>query len=194
LRPAEQFETIVPTVVSQEQVTTSSHLPQTEPPTVQEQAAIEPPGFTWRITRMIGIFIAVVLVALALVLFLSKRPNCSPPNLVGVTLYELPCYEGRSLTLTNSDLDLCDNALDPAQGKVDPCFSAPSWNDIASSMWVGPGYRVELHLHSPEIADDSMLSFECSTPVLDFGKLRFPNGDSVDNNVSRVIIQKMDCG
>jgi hypothetical protein len=168
--------------------------PQTEPPKVQDnQGIFVPRKVGWLNVRKMGIVAAGVLIAMTLFLLLRKDPGCPQPNMEGVTLYELPCYEGRSLTLRESDLDLCDNPLDPSHDKVNPCFSAPSWNDVASSMWVSPEYHVELHLHSPELADDSMLWFDCNTAIRDFGKLRFPNGDSVDNNVSRVIIRKSDC-
>jgi len=122
----------------------------------------------------------------------------SPPNMppAGVTLYELPNYGGHSLTLTQSDLDLCDNPLDPALGTVAPCFSAPSWTDAASSIRVSPGYRAVLHIHNQADADqwhdDATMTYSCTSDIPDFSSLHFPNGTPLDNNVSRVIVEK--CG
>ena len=110
----------------------------------------------------------------------------------GVTLFEHPNYEGWSLTLTDHDLDLCNNPLDPSQPPVVPCFSAPSWTDNASSLKVAPGWQARLHKHNIADADywrdDASQGVPCEEDIPDFRILAFPDGTPLDNNVSRVYV------
>jgi murein DD-endopeptidase MepM/ murein hydrolase activator NlpD len=126
----------------------------------------------------------------------NKSSTVSMDKPPAVILYENANYQGHFLMLTQSDLDLCDNPLDSTQPPVSPCFSAPSWNDIASSIRVMPGYRAVLHIHNQADADkyhdDATMSYSCNTDVPDFQGLYFPNGTPLNDNVSRVIIEK--CG
>lgn len=173
--------------------------PDPEPPPQAQRDTITivlPKQKLWAIGA-VGFLILIVGAFVVAILLRSRPegPRCLPPdpNLEGVTLYELPCYGGGHLTLTESDLDLCDNPLDPALGRVDPCFTAPSWNDVASSAWISSGYRVEFHLNNPIDADDAMLVYKCQTAIPDFSALSFPNGESLDDSVSRVVIQTAAC-
>ena len=116
---------------------------------------------------------------------------------VAAILYEHTNYQGHSLALYQSDEDLCDDPLDPSQPPVIPCFSAPSWNDVASSVWVAPGHQVWLYLHSKsqeQELGEYYIYRSCNTGIPDFSDpiWNFPNGVSLNDNVSRVIIEK--CG
>ena len=117
-------------------------------------------------------------------------------HIPAVILYENANYQGRSLALTQTDLDLCDNPLDSSQPPVSPCFSAPSWTDAASSIKVMPGYKAILHIHNQADADkwhdDATRSYSCNSDIPDFQGISFPNGTPLNDNVSRVIIEK--CG
>lgn len=147
--------------------------------------------------KKLAIISLVSIVVLVIVLgpfpLLLEQLACHAPNVAGVVLYEQPCYQGQTLTLTESDFDLCDNPLDTTHGLVIECFSAPSWTDAPSSLWVGPGYQVEVHLHNSVMANDSMLVFNCKTAIPNLARKSFPTGDSANNNISRVVIEKTDC-
>ena len=113
----------------------------------------------------------------------------------GVTLYEHANFAGESLPLTISDEDLCDNPLDSSQPPVDPCFSAPSWNDVASSIKVMPGYKAILALHSKDWDIDqygqAQSRLACDADISDFALLSFDGTNiPLNDNVSKVIVAK----
>jgi hypothetical protein len=111
-----------------------------------------------------------------------------------VVIYEYPNYTGNSLTLTQSDLELCDNPVEPKHGPVEPCFTAASWNDIASSIHVSTGYRATVYQHSEQhgrlYGDDIQTSYTVKGNVPDFSELRFPNGVTLNDNISRIVIER----
>jgi hypothetical protein len=90
----------------------------------------------------------------------------------------VPCYpdehanfQGYSLPLSQTDENLCDNPLDSTQPPVNPCFSAPSWNDVASSIKVMPGYQVWLYLHSKsqeQELGEYYIYRSCNSEISDF--------------------------
>ncbi len=112
----------------------------------------------------------------------------------GVTLFEHPNYGGWSLTLTEHDLDLCDNPLDPAMPPVVPCFTAPSWTNNASSIKISPGWQARLHKHNIDDAnywgDDATQGVLCGQNIPDFQVLSFPDGTPLNENVSRIYVWK----
>lgn len=122
----------------------------------------------------------------------DSPPQIKPPAAI---LYEHANYQGHSLVITESDDDLCDNPIDPTQPPVVPCFSVPSWNDVASSIRVMPGYQIWLYLHSREqerILGEYHIVRNCSSDIPDFSdpSWNFPNGASLNDNVSRVVVQR----
>lgn len=118
---------------------------------------------------------------------------------IGVTLYEHANYQGRSITISDTILDLCLFPLDPSTSPVDSyeeCFQFPSWTDNASSIKVAPGWNARLHKHNEADAaywgDDASQGFVCDEDIPDFGDLTFPDGTPLDNNVSRIYVWR--CG
>ncbi|MBI5668036.1 MAG: hypothetical protein HZC41_08500 [Chloroflexi bacterium] len=140
-------------------------------------------------------------------LYSSLTPICLPETAptnsqdvcgggMGVTIYENPNFGGKSLVLLSNDDDLCNNPLNP---NTDPltfvCFSAPSWNDIASSIRVAPGWHAILYLHSKaqeqELGEYHIVR-NCNSDITDFGdpSWNFSNGASLNDNVSRIVVER----
>jgi len=73
----------------------------------------------------------------------------------------------------------------------------PSWfNDAASSIRVSYPYAVSLHRHNREDAarwrDDRIQRYACNINIPDFKNLNYPSGGSLQDSVSRVIVER--CG
>jgi hypothetical protein len=111
-----------------------------------------------------------------------------------VIVFEHARYGGASRSLTGSDLDLCDDPLNLGQPPVTPCFTAPSWNDVISSIRVSPGYRAILYLHNQadtgrfSFGDDP--SFVARDDMEDFVGQYFSDGVLLEDNVSRIVVEK----
>lgn len=121
-------------------------------------------------------------------------PSTNKP--LGVILYEHPNYGGYALALSENDLDLCDNHIDPSQPPVVPCFTAPSWTNNASSIRIAPGWAARLHKHNEEDTnywgDDAYQGFACDQDIPDFRTETFPDGTPLNENVSRIYVWR--CG
>lgn len=125
---------------------------------------------------------------------LSEWENSSA---VGVTAYEDANYGGRSLTLTQSDEDLCDNLITGSTTNPNPCFdqNVLTWNDRISSIKVAPGYQAILLLHSKDWDIDqygqAQARFACNSDIPDFSTRTFDGTSiSLNDNVSKIIIGK----
>src|SRR5690606_29455284 len=115
-------------------------------------------------------------------------------NNIGLTLYEHPNYQGYRKTFNADDNDLCDDALNPDIGYI-PCnFSVPSWTDNASSLKLTEGWSARLNFHNLEDAknynDYAEAAFNCSDgqKIPTLASYNFPNGHSVNENISRVYV------
>ncbi len=116
----------------------------------------------------------------------------------GVTLYENSNYGGRSIKLTQSDDDLCDDII--SGEPVDPknaCHTSGvlTWNDNISSIKLSPGYSAILLLHSRQTDIDQygqhQARFACNQSIPDLSQLKFDGTSiSLNDNISAIVIAK----
>ena len=122
-------------------------------------------------------------------------PSSNKP--LGVILYEHSDYEGHLLALGDPDEDLCDNIIYGETANPYPCFdpNVLTWNDLASSMQMAPGWRAVLALHSRDWDIDeygqAQAKLWCGTDIPDFTQ-EFFEGTAVtlNDNVSKVIVAR----